>query len=205
MRQREADRYVDSISLTDPSSATQMKNLLGTLGTAAGLGTTALGDAALLPFLAPGTVGGTLIGETAGGMAMGELLNKGAEMLTGRNWGDNVRHTLESTFGYNPESWSSLGQGAYNFLIDMSNPGYYNSRWLKSGINAAEQGLTTMVENTLPTARNMYLSYNLNKVPNNLFSDIRTPIYPDMYHRSIYIPQNVPQTRWLAEDMSIPE
>jgi len=99
-----------------------------------------IAGAEALPFLAPGTVGGTLIGETAGGMAMGELLNKGTEMLTGRNWGDNVRNTLENTFGYNPESWSSFGQGAYNFATDMTNPGYWNgSKWLKSGINAGEQ------------------------------------------------------------------
>lgn len=92
--------------------------------------------AEVAPFLAPGTVGGTLIGETAGGMAMGELLNKGTEMLTGRNWGDNVRNTLESTFGYNPESWS-YGQGAYNFLTDMTNPGYWNgSKWLKNTANS---------------------------------------------------------------------
>lgn len=164
----------------------------------------------VLPLLAPGTVGGTLLGEAAGGMAMGELLNESSRALTDRDWGENLRYGLEGTadmlgLGYNPESWSPFAQGAYNFLTDMTNPGYYNSRLLKNGIDTAEQGLTTIVENTLPTARNMYLSYNLNKVPNNLFSDIRTSIYPDIYHRSIYIPRNVPQTRWLAEDMSIPE
>ena len=95
----------------------------------------------VLPLLAPGTVGGTLIGETAGGMAMGELLNEGSKASTGRDWGENLRYGLENTFGYNPESWNPYAQGAYNFLTDMTNPGYYNSRLMKSGISAAENGV----------------------------------------------------------------
>lgn len=114
--------------------------------------------AEVAPFLAPGTVGGTLIGETAGGMAMGELLNKGTEMLTGRNWGDNVRNTLENTFGYNPESWS-YGQGTYNFLTDMTNPGYYNSRLLKSGINAAADGISNVAKQMSSTNLNVPIYY----------------------------------------------
>lgn len=114
-----------------------------------------IAGAEVAPFLAPGTVGGTLIGETAGGMAMGELLNKGTEMLTGRNWGDNVRHTLENTFGYNPESWS-YGQGTYNFLTDMTNPGYWNgSKWLKNGINAVEDVGRYMVDDIANSWRTM--------------------------------------------------
>lgn len=108
-----------------------------------------IAGAEALPFLAPGTVGGTLIGETAGGMAMGELLNKGTEMLTGRNWGDSVRNTLESTFGYNPESWS-WGQGAYNLATDMTNPGYWNgSKWLKNTVNGANEIARTVTNDIL--------------------------------------------------------
>jgi len=81
-------------------------------------------------------------------MAMGELLNKGSEMLTGRNWADNVRNTLENTFGYNPESWS-YGQGTYNFLTDMTNPGYWTgSKWLRTGIGAAQEGLGNALNKT---------------------------------------------------------
>lgn len=142
MRQREADRYVDSISLTDPTSANQMKNLAGTIGTVAALGAAAAGGAYAIPFLAPGTVGGSLIGETEGGMALGELMNEGSKALTGRTWGENLRYGLEGTadmlgLGYNPESWNPYAQGAYEFLTDMTNPGYLNgSRWLKNAANS---------------------------------------------------------------------
>ncbi|MBR5030145.1 MAG: hypothetical protein IKX63_03470 [Muribaculaceae bacterium] len=100
----------------------------------------------VLPFLAPGTVGGTLIGETAGSMAMGELLNEGSKALTGRDWGENLRWGLEGTadmlgLHYDPESWNPYAQGVYNFFTDMTNPGYYSSWLLKSGINAAENGM----------------------------------------------------------------
>jgi hypothetical protein len=101
----------------------------------------------ILPFLAPGTVGGTLIGEAAGGMAMGEILNEGSNALTGRSWGENLRYGLEGTadmlgLGYNPESWSPYIQGAYNFATDITNPGYWNgSKWLGTEIGTAQEGL----------------------------------------------------------------
>lgn len=100
----------------------------------------------VLPLLAPGTVGGTLIGEAAGGMAMGEGLNYTSKALTGRDWGENVRYGLEGTadilgLGYNPNEWSSFGRGVYNFLTDLTNPGYYRGDLLKSAVNATTEGI----------------------------------------------------------------
>lgn len=107
---------------------------------------------ARLPSFAPGTAGGNLIGETAGSMAMGELLNEGSRALTGRDWGENLRYGLEGTadmlgLGYNPESWSPFAQGAYSFLTDMTNPGYYKSRWLRNGFGAAQEGVNALRSN----------------------------------------------------------
>ena len=94
-----------------------------------------------------------------------------------------MRNTLENTFGYDPESWS-YGQGTYNFLTDMTNPGYYNSRLLKSGINAAADGISNVAKQMSSTNLNVPIYYRgkptQSIIPGvqfakNFYNDLRNP------------------------------
>lgn len=111
---------------------------------------------AKLPSFAPGTAGGNLVGELAGMEATSRLLNEASKAISGKDIGENVRSGLESTLGYNPETWNPYVQGIYNLTTDLANPGYWGtSRWLRNGINAAENVGRYMVDDIANSWRTM--------------------------------------------------
>lgn len=79
--------------------------------------------ATALPYLAPGTAGGNLIGTLAGATAGGELVNEASKAITGNTWGQNVYSTVASL---TPKDWHApqLLQQMGHTAADFTNPGY---------------------------------------------------------------------------------
>lgn len=71
-------------------------------------GLTAYGGAAALPFLAPGTVGGNIIGTISGGTALGMSLDMVQKAVFGTSLGDKISQSLQN-LGI-PEPIADLGR-----------------------------------------------------------------------------------------------
>lgn len=101
--------------------------------------------AAGMAAIAPGTAGGTMVGQAAASMGAGELLNKASEIVTGNSFGQNVS---DLTGGYvSPE------------LGDFVNPGYWSGgRYLTKGI---QETLNLIKQGQNWANRNYVQPYNL--------------------------------------------
>lgn len=103
-------RIHDQAAMSNP--ANPYKAALGWIGTNAALGTAAFGATAAAPFLAPGTTGGTILGHTAGSMALGMGLEQGQRAITGKSAGDYISKFLSS-------------RGVPQIVADAARPEYF--------------------------------------------------------------------------------
>lgn len=67
---------------------------------------------AAAPLIAPGTVAGSIIGATAGSMALGTVLEEGQRAIAGQSTGDIISKYLQQ-------------QGVHPMLADVARPEYY--------------------------------------------------------------------------------
>lgn len=92
--------------------------------------TGAYGASQLLPYIAPGTAGGTMFAKTVIPMLGGEVLNGINRQLTGYNTvGENVRGTIQKHTGFNGFDnngiISDFGNSLYTLATESMNPAYF--------------------------------------------------------------------------------
>lgn len=161
---KQADDFVGNLGITQWNNPQQFKNASLLIGSNAVMASIGLGTEYVLPLLAPGTTGGSMLGKIAGDTALYEGLNLGSNVLTGNTIGGHIRNGINYATGFNGfdnNTWyGPTANMGYDLLTET--PAFMLG---SKGVPYLEKGINYIEHNAIPTINKTINTY---KLANNL-------------------------------------
>lgn len=163
------------------------------LGGAAAAGGAAYALPALASYIAPTTIGGNIVGDMAGGLALGTAMEEGQRAAFGQSAGDILYKQVKPYLGD-----STVG----DFVANMARPEYWvsPSMLFKGSYNAAQNTLGKQFERniSIPRAKEPLKSVQYSQTPSSQVSSDRiskikkiASAIPDAYtQEALYMPNS---------------